>query len=379
MSDNLQDTDPIYSDSARLGFTVNDDGTDGISLTNAGNETPSEELLNAPRKSQNVPEELRDGIEALQAEANEPTVKKQKNNAFQKRLNQQVYKTKLAEEERLQLAIRLQETQRMLAQKEQELQKKEQLVNSYYDTTANTQELLIKNALREAKLNGDMDQEIELTDKLASLKAEKATNDLYNYQKENFSNKDQNYYDPNDVIETPIDNSNYVYEEPSYDDNPVHDWFASNPWLQKNQKLSDEFNELINNYSSQIDLAGIEVDPIEVLNQAKSDLMEYYGMSNQPQKQTNRPQETYSVPINYGRSNAAPVSRSEHSSTYQAASHATGGEIYNLNTDQQRALDQLIHMNPHEDKAKIINDFVDSIKKFTRGPNSQKLGFTVGG
>ena len=379
MSNNLDfPNEPIYEDPARLTVKFNDNEP-GYTVNESPDELPtsplsqsSDDLLNAPFQSgQNIPSELTEGMEHP---------KKQKVNSFQKRLNQQVYKTKLAEEEKAQLSFRLQEAERRIAQQDQELRKKSEMVNSYYDAAADTQELVIKNALKDAKLTGDVDLETDLTERLSALKAERATNRLYEIQKQERERVDYNNmsYDPSETIEVPA----YIpSSEPEYyedESNPVHDWFSENPWIQRNPKLSSDFNELLENYQAQLDLSGIDVNPIDLLNQVKSDLMEHYQIPNRGNGQQQQRQAPPQNPKSYGRGNVAPVSRGGSMAEQYISSSHNKENVYHFNADQLAALDHFVARDPSKTRAQHAEDLYQSIRKFQRIQPGGKLGFTAG-
>jgi hypothetical protein len=346
------------------------------------NNDPSQEL-NALEKLANRPKEL---LTKEVPEGFTETERPQKRSPSEKRVKQALYNAKIAKERELQMAGELAETKRLLAEKENLLAKKDELVNTYYDANSATREASIKNALRQAKLDGDIDAEIELSDQLATLKAEKMTNEYHKYQKATapvYQQAQQN----SDYIDQPLPNSSEDFEFDNLDD-PIVDWQQENAFLFTNPRLSQKFLDQVAYYEDALTLNGeiANVDPIEILNQAKSDLESLYNVKNktksnpfdeQPQTHALPNELRNTPPSNYqNRSNVAPVPRAG-SMAEQYAAATGGGNRITLTAEQRQMINEIERQMPHKSRDQIVSMFAQNLRDAKNLNNPFNVKFRV--
>lgn len=357
---------PIDEESIEVSESVNDDSNGELSVL--------EKLANRPKDllTKEVPEGFTE------------TERPQKKSPSEKRVKQALYNAKIAKERELQMANELAETKRLLAEKENLLAKKDDLVNTYYDANSATREASIKNSLRQAKLDGDIDAEIELSDQLATLKAEKMTNEYHKYQKATAPvySQQQN----SDYIDQPLPNSSENFDFENLDD-PIVDWQQDNAFLFSNPRLSQKFLDQVAYYEDALTLSGeiSNVDPLEILNQAKSDLEKLYNINKKsnpfkeaqlnhhalPFELRNTPQSTYQ-----NRSNVAPVPRAG-SMAEQYAAATGGGNRITLTAEQRQIINEIERQMPHKSRDQIISMFAQNLRDSKNLENPYNVKFVA--
>jgi len=378
----FDDTDNVLKDHTIASFETPTDSEEFVEISELMNDDPSQEL-NALEKLANRPKEL---LTKEVPEGFTETERPQKRSPSEKRVKQALYNAKIAKERELQMAGELAETKRLLAEKENLLAKKDELVNTYYDANSATREASIKNALRQAKLDGDIDAEIELSDQLATLKAEKMTNEYHKYQKTTapvYQQAQQN----SDYIDQPLPNSSEDFEFDNLDD-PIVDWQQENAFLFTNPRLSQKFLDQVAYYEDALTLNGeiANVDPIEILNQAKSDLESLYNVKNKTKSNPfNEQPQTHALPnelrntppSNYqNRSNVAPVPRAG-SMAEQYAAATGGGNRITLTAEQRQMINEIERQMPHKSRDQIVSMFAQNLRDAKNLNNPFNVKFRV--
>ncbi len=178
---------------------------------------------------------------------------------LKRRIDQITFEKNVREAQTQELLSRVQQQEQRLAEQQSLLEQNEQYKNAYYENNLQTREEAIKNELKVAKEEGDVDKEIALSAKLAKVAADQSTHSLYKSQLINKANQTQPLYNPN------YDNQPNIYPEPNYGNNiqdtssnygePLNEaydsWLESNSWADPEShnyspRLRNEANELAN-------------------------------------------------------------------------------------------------------------------------------------
>lgn len=220
------------------GFRVSDDNFDQDKLENELDEKKSsvEEKQDSPSK-----------------------YRKKNSNPFKKRIDQLTYENKLKEQQKYELIQKLQEKERLIAEKEELLSKNEQYKNAYYENNLQTREEAIISELKNAKEEGDIDKEVDLQKALAQVKAEQSTYSLYKTQEElrkHNEYKEEKYSDSNYekylYPQTPQYSPEEEYESEDYNE-AYAEWLSENPWADHNSRyFSHKLRSEIDAFASEL-------------------------------------------------------------------------------------------------------------------------------
>jgi hypothetical protein len=312
-----------------------------------------------------------------------PPPRKQKVNTHQKRLNEYAYKAKLAQEEKEHLALKLQEAARIIDEQNRKLASQEKLNSEYYDYAQKVSEKAILEKLRQAELEGDIDEKIELNEKLTEIKTDRKINEYHQHQaKQRPANFD--FPIESDIIEYPVNTGPSI---PDYriEDDPVHEAIRTcldhNPFLDPhsptyNPNLAEDFIQEQSKVDAQLSISNethlIGTAPyfLYIAEQVKSKYMEPQPMVDVPN--TNNYQQasrSYAVPPS-----VAPVSRAGGTMADQyARTNNNYGTRLTLNADQYQAARTLAAMKPHMSEQEVIRNFARSIKEAQNMRDGDKL------
>lgn len=314
------------------------------------------------------------------------TPKKQTIDRNQRRINEITYRAKLSEEQNMQLAARAQEDARRIASLTNELAHQKKIANQYFDNNQQLTELQLSEALKEAKMVGDVDGEVSIQRQMAKLQAERSTFDLYKYQQAQ-QDAAQAPYNDSDVVEYPISQlppiSSYNYEnaEQSSEEETLSNWLADNPWADEGDPNYDEglVNEAMQ-YKSVIDkqlklerkahLIGSKEYLDTISNVIRNN---YLGEQEETQAPSNNnfesQEDSHPIPQhNYQtRAAVAPVYHSGGSSMAEqyATSQRHNASITPLKPDQYNAIRDLAQTTgkPEQEIAQRFKHTVDAFKE----------------
>ena len=132
--------------------------------------------------------------------------------SLKNRIDQLKFDNLAREAQNRELLSRVQDQERLLAEKQYQLEQNDQYKDAYYENNLFTQEAATINELKTAKEEGDIDKEVALSKDLADIAAQKSTYNLYKNQLKNRNTQ------PNYEPEWSPDNSYY----PQFNQSNVH-------------------------------------------------------------------------------------------------------------------------------------------------------------
>jgi hypothetical protein len=290
---------------------------------------------------------------------------KRKTSPSEKRVKKALYDKRIAEEEKNLLASKLSEMEQIIAQQNELLNKKNSLVESYYNSEVSTKEALLKEGIKQARLDFDLDAETELMNELINLKAEKTSYDLLkNNQAPNNYQKNDDEYDivyPQNLYPDNFSDDDDYDDENDENSKKIKDWLSKNQWVNNNEKLSADFQKILSIHESRNELEGnYNIDPVELLELAKQDLKNLLNIDNQQktQTQTNKTISNVYQPT-YGNSGVSGGGGRMESSA------RNDKKIY-LNREQKEALDSFRRERPDLSPEQATRVFIKSIQKFEK-------------
>lgn len=257
------------------------------------------------------------------------STRRKKKNPFQKRIDQLVYEKGAIEQSNSFLAQQLAEKEAYLAQQqarlseyENQIQQKDHQTNEYFESSLESHEHSIKDKIRQAKENGDIDAEIELIDQLAEAKSTRTAHEAWKIQ-ERARKQQQAYDEPYEPLETHIQ---APYQTQSPQDMEFREWASENQWYA-NPKLRSEADsiadELANilTFNNQAHLIGTSDFRETVTNEMRT----RYGIG----QKNHAPEPTYEEEESYNpypsRAPVAPVTRRGGSTMAQDYANNRGG------------------------------------------------------
>lgn len=236
--------------------------------------------------------------------------KKERANPAEKRIKQVIFEKRAQEEENVLLRHQMAEKDAHMAEMQARIQQYDESLNAQRTMTDKAiegrfldSEESIRNALRQAKENGDIDRDVALTDQLAEIKAQKNAHELYRIQQANaYQQQIQNEpfipYETNQVQPT--------YNRPVNVD--FQEWVQENPWYQQNPRLRNEadliYNELAsrlayNNHSQMIGTTPLFDTVTNIMNERYGQAQPQQQAEHQyQQQQYQNPQQNYVGPVN---------------------------------------------------------------------------------
>ncbi len=214
--------------------------------------SPAEEFDNIDSlANETLPSEeksFEDGGEVQASEGEHQHRKRRNKNPFQKRVDELSYKTSTLEQNNFFLQQQLEQESRekqalyeQLSLANQKIQSNNKLVDEYYDTALTTQEESIKEALKKAKLEGDVDEEIKYQEELSTIKAKKTTSEFIRQQQlmqQQMAAEQEEYVPYRQPITSP-----YNVEEPQVDPE-FYEWISENSWYEENPQLRAEADQV---------------------------------------------------------------------------------------------------------------------------------------
>lgn len=229
---------------------------------------------------------------------------KRRSESFRNKIDQLTLEKNVREAQNQELLARVQEQERLLAEKQYQLEQNEQHKNAYYENSLQTRETSILNELKVAKEEGDVDKEIALSKALAQVAAEQSTYGFYKSQlKAQPTPSDYNYDDSSESTFYPVPTVNTNYEEPEND--VLDSWLEKNQWADPNSshfspRLRQEANALSTELDEMLRYNGSShmIGTPEYFDSLDNLMAEKYAIQDPPAKQTSNSQ--YAV---------APVSR----------------------------------------------------------------------
>lgn len=134
------------------------------------------------------------------------------------------------------------EQNQRIQQYEESLARGDAQNDQYFEDSLNTQENRVLESLKRAKEDGDIDEEIKLTDELADIKAKKNTHQYAQFQKQAQQQQRLREWqeEPYVPIETYIPQS-MPRQEPVNED--FQDWLEDNDWYRNNPRLKEEADQ----------------------------------------------------------------------------------------------------------------------------------------
>ncbi len=244
-----------------------------------------------------------------------------KRETLKHQLNYARHENKLKEAQNQELLIRLQEKERLLSEKQNQVEEAVNNDHNRYVNSLGLREQSILSELRVAKEEGDIQKEIEMTQAMAQVVAEKSTYDLYKSQIHNQQRQDNNYEEDNYSTQhyaPQVPYQDQEYEEHDSENEHLDDWLERNPWADPSsskyswrlrgeaQEISSEMDKFLSD-SGRADIIGTP----EYFDSLDKLMREKYDTSNE------RPQQNSGYS---GGSMVAPVSRSGSSMSDQYVS-----------------------------------------------------------
>lgn len=230
---------------------------------------------------------------------------------LKRRVEQITFEKNIREAQTQELLARVQEQEQRLADQKALLEQNEQYKNAYYENNLKTRESSIKNELKVAKEEGDIDKEISLSAELAKVTADQSTYGLYKSQLNNQYNQPQNHYNnqpniyPEPTYGNNIQGNDYNYGEPI---NEAYDtWIEKNSWADPESqnyspRLRDEAIELANELDEMLRYNGNTniIGTPAYFNSIDNLMSQKYSVQNNEPRQKSSQSQSYNV---------APVSR----------------------------------------------------------------------
>lgn len=178
---------------------------------------------------------------------------------LKKRIEQVTFEKNFREAQTQELLAKIQQQEQRLYDQQELLEQNEQYKNAYYENNLQTRESAVRNELKTAKEEGDVDKDIALSSELAKIAADKSTYGLYKSQFNNQPKQPQ----PNNNY----NNQSNIYQEPSYGSNiqgddsygePVNEaydyWLEKNSWADpESQDYSPRLREEANGLANELD------------------------------------------------------------------------------------------------------------------------------
>jgi hypothetical protein len=241
--------------------------------------------------------------------------------SYRNKIDQLTYERNVREAQNRDLVAKLQYQEELLADRQRQLEQKEQHNSAYYENNLHTRGNAVLNELKIAKEEGDIEKEVALSRDLAEIEAAKSTYNLYKSQQR--QQPSENSYAPHyDAQEY----NNYAspYQESSYNEpenEALEEWLEKNQWADQNSpsyspRLSKEVTDLaaelddVLRYNGSANIIGTPQ-----YYQTLDNLMnERYAVS-QPNRQSESYQTSENYPpreerqMNSGRHTVAPVTR----------------------------------------------------------------------
>jgi hypothetical protein len=230
-----------YSPQIENSVAPEDEGTKwsvtGYTVEDQGLEIKPED---EQRPFQEIPQESFEG-EPLSAEDpnNSSLPKKKKNVDLKKRLDQATYNNNFLAQKLAQREAEFAQQQARIQQYEEQLALKKQEDDQQFENTLDYHESDIKEKIRVAKEDGDINREVELIDQLAELKATKTTHASWKVQEE-LRRLDKLENEEYDTYELPL-SQDYLKTPQQLE---LENWVNENPWYNTNPVLRREFDEI---------------------------------------------------------------------------------------------------------------------------------------
>lgn len=223
---------------------------------------------------------------------------------FRDRLDQLTFENNVKQAQNQDLLARVQEQERLLAEKQYQLEQNEQHKNAYYENNLQTREVSILNELKMAKEEGDVDKEIALSKALAQVAAEQSTYGFYKSQLK-AQPPQSDYDDSSESTFYPVPTVNNNYDEPEND--ALDSWLEKNQWADPNSshfspRLRQEANALSTELDEMLRYNGSShmIGTPEYFESLDNLMSERYAIQDAPAKQPTSNNSQYNV---------APVSR----------------------------------------------------------------------
>lgn len=259
-------------------------------------QTPEE--FSGELSSEAVPsDELLESSESID-ESGEAGKRRQRRNkiSYNKRINQLTARLGDSEQNTFFLAQQLAEKEAIIAQQNAALQEKESSLyrekenrNAYYESDLDTQERSIKNELKRAKEEGNIDAEVELSSQLADVKGKKNAFELWKSEESRKNQEkllNEEYIPYEQTITQPFIQPRY--EEPVNED--FAEWVETNQWYANNQSLKEEADIIANEMAKHMSFNGMDnlVGTYAFFDSVANVMRDRYSTSDQieqPQRQ----------------------------------------------------------------------------------------------
>lgn len=316
-----------------------------------------------------------------------------KTNKQSRRYHELYRKANLAEQEKNQLAAKLEEAYGLLEAERKKAKEQEDKSYTYFEQLQNAQQERQIEKAKQAKVTGDIEAETEANLELMKIQANKSTFDLYKYQKEREENRYRENFNRNDdIVEYPVDSVNESYneyeEEGEYQDelrDYLHNvWYPKNRWANPqdplyNPSLKAEAELFIDHRNKERAILGQEATLQEQLEEVSNAVRAVY-LGNTPQSNYSSTQRSsHPMPISSQRPPesrvAAPSGRSTMADLYVNNSPNRGDKMA-LHEDQLEGLSALKRMYPHRSMEELRQTFVDSVNKY-KNTNEKFVKFGV--
>lgn len=285
--------------------------------------SPSEELDADPSVIDDVAQEqpMEEEVHQKISERSERRSQK-KRDTLKHQLDYARHESKLKDAQNQELLIRLQEKERLLSEKQYQVEEAVNNDHTRYVDSLGLREQSILNELKVAKEEGDIQKEIEMTQAMAQVVAEKSTYGLYKSQIHNQPRQNDGYQEEIDyspqhyMTQAPYQEPYQEHDEP--ENEHLETWLEKNQWADPSsanysQRLRGEVGEFASElderlkYNGRADMIGTP-EYYDALDNLMKD--KYSTSQERPQQNSG-----YS-----GGSMVAPVSRSGSSMSDQYVS-----------------------------------------------------------
>mgnify|MGYP005608424881 FL=1 len=345
-------------------------------IQEAGFSPPTEDIPEDSPLSDNTETDL----ESEQKQEFSSPPKKNKHQTLKKRIDQLTYENKLKDSQTQALLNRVQEQEYLLSEREEQLKQKELHTNAYYENNLQNRKLALKDAIKAAKEEGDINREVELTQESEQIAAELAAHSLYKHQilpkelEQNYNR--QQIVQQQTQYEDPRYNPNYI--EPQTEHNEELDyWLERNPWADPysqefDQELRSEVNEIALELDKRLKFNGNAnlIGTPEYFTSLDNIMRDRWGHQTQPQ---NEPPQYSNTPY---QSPVAPVTRNGSSMSEQyvaqkSLTHRHPGVALN---PQELAIARNLQIkttNGFAPQNKALESYEKKKKKYEKDPSNK--------
>lgn len=316
MSDNFKESVEAFKQTfSEEGFSpaVSEDDVVAVNVPQVENQSQRDTTHLSPFDDH---EERDEEVEPTPDFNDQPKRRRGNKNPYKQRINQLTARIGDAEQSAFFLAQQLAEKEAIIAQQNAALQEKEHILsrekefkNAYYESDLDNRERSIKNELKRAKEEGDIEAEIELSSELADIKGKKNAFELWKSEE---ARKQQEMLtnEPYVPYEQTLTNP---YAQPQYQE-PVNEdfseWLESNQWYAKNPSLKEEADMIAQELAKRMSFNNMEdkIGTYEFFDSVVNIMRDRYSVSGGQDEESPQQMQPQQRPRTT-QSSVAPVTR----------------------------------------------------------------------